>query len=249
MNWTINAVGGRAPPRKKPTPTSGSSWLGAARALPSPAQRAAQNRWTWSPAGSPDRSRPASPRSAASQDGSRAARPHGGTRPLWSPDPAGHPQPSSWPSPEAHRGTSSVLPCSSSSRGFRASTRPGAIQFVTSRGKPWSTYAARYLLGNPIYAGFIRYSKTGELYPVAEGDKWQTIVAEASWRRATARLEHNQSKVDRRGNQPRYLLSGVARCGRCGAAMVAGQNERRVPTYRCGSKSHLSRQRELVDAM
>jgi DNA invertase Pin-like site-specific DNA recombinase len=121
--------------------------------------------------------------------------------------------------------------------------------FVTSRGKPWSTYAARYLLGNPIYAGFIRYSKTGELYPVAEGEKWQPIVEEAIWRRATARLEHNQSKVDRRGNQPRYLLSGVARCGRCGAAMVAGQNERRVPTYRCGSKSHLSRQRELVDAM
>ena len=36
--------------------------------------------------------------------------------------------PSLWLSPEARRGTSSVLPCSSSSRGFRASTRPGAIQ-------------------------------------------------------------------------------------------------------------------------
>src|SRR5699024_2493741 len=119
----------------------GSSWLGAARALPSPAQRAAQNRWTWSPAGSPDRSRPASPRSAASQDGSRAARPHGGTRPLWSPDPAGHPQPSSWPSPDAHRGPSSVLPCSSSSRGFRASTRPGAIHrpvSVPGMDRQWS---------------------------------------------------------------------------------------------------------------
>lgn len=38
------------------------------------------------------------------------------------------PRPSSWRSSEARPGTSSVLPCSSSSRGVRASTRPGAIQ-------------------------------------------------------------------------------------------------------------------------
>src|SRR5699024_9131325 len=41
---------------------------------------------------------------------------------------------SSWLSPEAHRGTSSVLPCSSSSRGIRASTRPGAIHTTTTAG-------------------------------------------------------------------------------------------------------------------
>src|SRR5699024_12507032 len=44
-------------------------------------------------------------------------------------DPVAPEQPSSWLSPEARPGTSSVLPCSSSSRGFRASTRPGAIHF------------------------------------------------------------------------------------------------------------------------
>ncbi|WP_374703539.1 hypothetical protein, partial [Corynebacterium xerosis] len=33
-------------------------------------------------------------------------------------------------------GTSSVLPCSSSSRGFRASTRPGAIHFLMLLGVP-----------------------------------------------------------------------------------------------------------------
>lgn len=45
-------------------------------------------------------------------------------------DPVAPEQPSSWLSPEARPGTSSVLPCSSSSRGIRASTRPGAIQVV-----------------------------------------------------------------------------------------------------------------------
>ena len=124
-----------------------------------------------------------------------------------------------------------------------------AAGFVTSRGRPWSTYAARYLLNNSLYAGFIRYNATGELFPVAEGNRWQPIISEALWRRSAAKLRDNKAKVDRRGNQPRYLLSGVARCGRCGAAMVAGQNEHRVPNYRCGQNFHVSRQREPVDAM
>src|SRR5699024_7071956 len=49
-------------------------------------------------------------------------------------DPVAPEQPSSWLFPEARPGTSSVLPCSSSSRGFRASTRPGAIQGVWPAG-------------------------------------------------------------------------------------------------------------------
>ena len=57
-----------------------------------------------------------------------------------------------------------------------------------------------------------------------------------------------RGRTTKRGNQPKYLLSGVAVCGRCGAKMVAGQNERGVPNYRCGAKFHVSRQRELVDA-
>src|SRR5699024_3802120 len=55
---------------------------------------------------------------------------HGETFPASSMDRAVTELPSSWLSPEARRGTSSVLPCSSSSRGFRASTRPGAIHLL-----------------------------------------------------------------------------------------------------------------------
>src|SRR5699024_4023938 len=46
-----------------------------------------------------------------------------------------------------------------------------AAGFVTSRGWPWSTYAAPYLMNNSMYAGFIRYNPTGELFPVAEGNR------------------------------------------------------------------------------
>ena len=108
--------------------------LGAARALLSPAQRADAHRWSWSRTGDPRRSQPAGPMSATTPDGSRTARPHGGTHPA---SPAG-----SSPAatailvalPRARRGTtSSVLPRCSSTRGITASTRPRAIQPVLRR--------------------------------------------------------------------------------------------------------------------
>jgi DNA invertase Pin-like site-specific DNA recombinase len=117
----------------------------------------------------------------------------------------------------------------------------------TARGTEWSPYAVRYLLSNWLYAGFIEYHETGELYPVKEG-VFPPLVGEDTVRAARAKLDDNARRTSKRGNQPKYLLSGVALCGKCGAKMVAGQNERRVPNYRCGEKFHVSRQREPVDA-
>lgn len=122
-------------------------------------------------------------------------------------------------------------------------------EFTTARGTQWSSYAVRYLLSNPLYAGYIRYNKTGELFPVKKGGPFPPLVEEDTWRAAVAKLEDNVRRTTKRGNQPKYLLSGIALCGRCGAKMVAGQNDRKVPNYRCGKHFHLSRQREPVDVM
>ncbi|MGO1355032.1 MAG: dihydrofolate reductase family protein [Brachybacterium tyrofermentans] len=74
--------------------------------------------------------------------------------------------PSSWLSPEARRGTSSVLPCSSSSRGFRASTRPGAIQLAkyvvstTMTDPAWQN--STLLNGDPVVAVRALKEQAGE---------------------------------------------------------------------------------------
>lgn len=120
---------------------------------------------------------------------------------------------------------------------------------LTARGTSWSTWAARYLLDNPLYAGFIRYSETGELFPVKDGEKFQPIVSEEVWRASSRKLANNKSRTTHRGNTAKYLLSGVATCGRCGANMVAGTNDRGLGVYRCGAKFHLTRRREPVDGM
>ncbi|MBM7767792.1 hypothetical protein JOE62_001205 [Glutamicibacter nicotianae] len=106
----------------------------------------------------------------------------------------------------------------------------------------------RYLLANPLYAGYIKHYKSGELYPV-QGDKFQAIVSEQTWRAAVLKLEDNVRRAAKQGNQPKYLLSTIGLCGKCGATLVASTNGRKQPTYRCGNQFHLTRQREPVDVM
>ena len=87
--------------------------------------------------------------------------------------------PSLWLSPEARRGTSSVLPCSSSSRGFRASTRPGAIHTV---GDSYDNALAETV--NGLYKTEIIYSK--RVWPSATAVEIATLDWVHWWN--TARL-------------------------------------------------------------
>lgn len=119
--------------------------------------------------------------------------------------------------------------------------------WTTARDGQWSTDAVRYMLSNGRYAGFIEYHATGELFP--GGDALETVVSVDTWKATRAKLADNVSKTTKRGNQPKYLLSGIARCGKCGAKMVSGQNERKIPNYKCSAQFNVSRQREPVDAM
>lgn len=118
----------------------------------------------------------------------------------------------------------------------------------TARGSEFSVDAVRYLLANPMYAGYIKHYKTGELYPV-KGGRFPPIVSEQTWRAAVLKLEDNVRRAAKQGNQPKYLLSTIGLCGKCGATLVSGTNSRKQPTYRCGERFHLTRQREPVDAM
>ena len=118
----------------------------------------------------------------------------------------------------------------------------------TARGSEFSVDAVRYLLANPLYAGFIKHYSSGELHPV-KGEGFQPIVGEQTWRAAVAKLEDNVRRAAKQGNAPKYLLSTIGQCGKCGATLVSGRNGHGVPTYKCGEYFHLSHQRGPVDAM
>jgi len=108
---------------------------------------------------------------------------------------------------------------------------------------PWKHYSVRMVLANPRYQG--KRSHLGEIVADAE---WPAIVDESTWQAVNAALNNpSRRTAPKRG---KYLLSGLAVCGVCGAVAHAGGSARRgVPAYRCsGPSSHFARKSDPVDA-
>jgi DNA invertase Pin-like site-specific DNA recombinase len=97
----------------------------------------------------------------------------------------------------------------------------------TPRGGVWSKTSARRMLASSRIAGLREHR--GQ------------VVGSAVWKGIITPAQHEAVKAiltdpSRRRAMParRYLLTGgIARCGRCGAAMVARPNERRQRRYAC----------------
>lgn len=112
-----------------------------------------------------------------------------------------------------------------------------AAGYTTSRGKPFYMGNVKYLLQNARYAGLIQHIATGETYP----GNFPAIVTEGEWRAAVDRINDPSRKVSP-GTKPKWLLSGLAYCGKCGQqGMRVSKSSRGYPAYRCTNNSHLSR--------
>jgi site-specific DNA recombinase len=115
--------------------------------------------------------------------------------------------------------------------------------FTTGQGSAWSAYSVRKVLSNPRYAGLRRHN--GEIVGKAQ---WPAIVGEEIAQAVWATLaDPERRNTPQRG---RYLLTGLAWCGVCGASVHGGGNGKTGHrNYRCaGSLGHFSRQADPVDA-
>jgi len=125
--------------------------------------------------------------------------------------------------------------------GLRTSSTSSATAARSNGGGPWTAFAIRGLLTNPRYAGFRRDAE-GNLFP----GKWPAIVSEETWRAAVERISHPDRRTTP-GPERRHLLSGLARCGVCGATMKAGASRAGIPGYRCSASAHLARKGGIID--
>lgn len=118
----------------------------------------------------------------------------------------------------------------------------------TARGGKWAATTVRSMITRPTIAG-LRIHR-GE---VVGAGNWEPIISPSMWRQVCAVL-HGPVAVKRSDGATyraarrrtrsgrRYLLTGgTARCGRCGAALVAQQRRSRAgerqPSYLCPPKS------------
>jgi DNA invertase Pin-like site-specific DNA recombinase len=97
-------------------------------------------------------------------------------------------------------------------------------------GKRWTKDAVLRALRNPVYAGLM--SCGGELHE----SEHQVLIDRERFRRVQGTLDGQTAAKKHRGRNPDYLLRGILRCARCGAAMTPastrkGGKEHRY--YRC----------------
>ncbi|QQE80240.1 recombinase family protein [Alicyclobacillus sp. SO9] len=85
----------------------------------------------------------------------------------------------------------------------------------------WSQNTLRYLLDNDVYAGYVRYGfgsrSKGET--IIEPGDHQPLIDKATWKHIQKLRQKKKSSPSRSGTGS-YPLTGVLRCGRCGAPMI-----------------------------
>jgi DNA invertase Pin-like site-specific DNA recombinase len=110
-------------------------------------------------------------------------------------------------------------------------------------GAAWSGDIVRRTLKLATHAGL--RSHKGRIVGDAA---WPGIVDRATWEAAQAILADPSRRANHKGTAPE-LLTGVARCGVCGATINAGGARQGEPgLYRCSAVPHLGRRRAPIDA-
>ena len=113
---------------------------------------------------------------------------------------------------------------------------------VTGTNAPWQPTAVKRIAVNPAYAGLrVHQGKV-----VGDGD-WPPLVSRTAHESAVAILT-NPARLTARQRERRHLLSGIAKCGRCGSNMVV-QKQRGRDNYICRKYQHLAVAKDALDAL
>lgn len=109
------------------------------------------------------------------------------------------------------------------------------------RGRDWTSIELRRKLLSPTYAG-IRMHKGVEV-PAT----WEAIFT-AEEHQALKAILGDPARLTQRGSDPKYLLTGIAQCGVCGARLARRKNKH-SNSYACSGKFCVSRSMTLVDEL
>lgn len=118
---------------------------------------------------------------------------------------------------------------------------------TTVRGNKWSPGTARDLLRRPRLAGLSEHR--GQV--VGKG-QWPAILTEEI-HAALVTLLNDPSRRTTTGNRAAYLLSGIAKCGKCGGSITSAgvKRDQTSETYRyiykCRAGACVGRRRDWVD--
>ena len=118
----------------------------------------------------------------------------------------------------------------------------------TPTGRSWSAVTVRDVVLRP--SNVSQRVHQGEI--IGKGD-WPKILDQETFTNVRAILNDPDRKTTV-GSNARHLLSGVARCGICGARMRVAlrsytKSHHRTPVYRCSGRSCVSRNVEMLEQL
>jgi site-specific DNA recombinase len=115
----------------------------------------------------------------------------------------------------------------------------------TTRGGQWNGRTLKQVLTKPTVAGLAPYK--GQLKPAP----WPAILERDVWERLCERLNNPPADANR-GNEPKHLLTGIAKCGICNDGTTVRANGsgtlRGKQGYQCEKIAHIHRNIEHADA-
>jgi site-specific DNA recombinase len=124
------------------------------------------------------------------------------------------------------------------------------------RGERWNTTTLKQLLLRPSLAGLTVHR--GKVVGSAPADA-PRVIDEDTHDRLKAVLTDPARRSGTPGRAPKYLLGGIARCGRCGGVMARsggrmsrqanGNEKRQPPSYVCTECHRVRRKQADVDAL
>ena len=129
-----------------------------------------------------------------------------------------------------------------------------AAGLTTTVDHAWEAYSVRGVLANPRYAALVAPPRSAASATASHNlgldelgaGTWEPLVRPETWL-AARDLLNDPVRRTTPGTAPRWLLSGVATCGVCGAGMKGGATASGVKVYRCSASAHLARKREDAD--
>jgi DNA invertase Pin-like site-specific DNA recombinase len=114
---------------------------------------------------------------------------------------------------------------------------------VTPKGKPWGIIQLRDVLTNDRYGGVVTHND--QIIDVKPS--WEPVIDKGTWlgwRSAAAKRKRKSTF-----SAARYLLTGVARCGVCGAACFVKHRADKGLSYFCSELACVQRSVPAVDSL
>ncbi len=137
-------------------------------------------------------------------------------------------------------------------KGLKAIARSlNADGISSSTGKKWGATSIEKILHNEAYTGTMVWGKRAKtagqagntFIPQRTEEAWSALIDQVTFSQVQGMLAARAPKVihPREVDSP-YLLSGIMRCGVCGAAMVGHGSGRRYRYYMCGNARRKGRE-------